>query len=123
MASVTITRCFNPFTVLVGVSNCLGADYRYFLESLKTGECQGWEINGGDSFAITRTEKEPSGKLVLVVCCYEGKELSEFAVFITHWAANNDFSKVRFHTAHRALHNVILPVKARFVESIYEVDL
>lgn len=105
----------------LGVANCLrGNDACYFREAIRSGECEAWRINGGAAYMITRVETE-AGKRVLVVCCFEGRDLKEAAIFIRNFGRENGFDHIRFHTEHKGLHRLISEVKPVYVETVFEV--
>jgi hypothetical protein len=81
----------------------LGGDEEYFSTAIANGVCELWEINQGASYCITRLERHNKTKRIyLVCCCYQGKDLDEFAQHLITIADRNDWS-LRVHTTNKAI--------------------
>ena len=76
-----------------------------FKQEIQQGIAELWEINGGESYAITRMEyDEYKQHTILVVCCYEGENIKEFADHVERVADSKQWH-VRVHTENAALCN------------------
>ncbi len=86
-----------------GLGETLDDYAEYFKNEIARGACELWDINNGESFAITRIEfDEWTNKTALVVCCYKGKNLNDFAEHILKIADKNNWC-IRVHTTNPAL--------------------
>lgn len=86
----------------------------YFKRQIELDLCELWEINNGESFAITRMEYDADKQnTILVVCCYKGKNLNDFVDHITAIADKNKWL-IRFHTKRASL--------ARWMERKYNFN-
>ena len=75
----------------------------YFISEVAANVCELWEINDGESFCITRLERDTiKDTITLVVCAYKGKNLDQFAQHITKIADANKWL-IRVHTTKPAL--------------------
>lgn len=86
-----------------GLAETLDGYGDFFEHEINENICELWEINNGESFAITRLENDEFKNIkILVLCCYKGKNLNDFANLLAETADKNNWF-VRFHTKSPAL--------------------
>lgn len=75
----------------------------FFKQQVNSGEAQLWEVDNGETYFITRTERDNDNKKVLVICCYEGREVLKVYDLIQESCIRLGFSAIRFHTSRRGM--------------------
>lgn len=78
-----------------------------FREQVEQGIAYLWRVNDGESYAITRLEKdEKAGGPVLVICCYEGRDVGAFARQMIEAARALGFKGVRAHVSRPGMYRI-----------------
>lgn len=76
---------------------------KFYREQIQQGIAELWEINDGESYCISRLEyDEYKEKTILVLCCYQGKNIIQFARHAEKIADENGW-QVRVHTESETL--------------------
>ena len=79
----------------------LDGNENFFEDEIEKNISELWNINHGESFCISRIEKEDDN-IILVLCCFAGKNLDGFAQHVMKIADKNSWC-IRVHTKNRAL--------------------
>jgi hypothetical protein len=96
-----IKRVFNFFPEKL--KHALNGYEEFYHQEIENKIAELWEVDDGESYAITRLEyDEYKDFTVLVVCCYEGKKIKEFADHVEKVADKKKWY-VRVHTTNKAL--------------------
>lgn len=75
----------------------------FYREQIIQGICELWKINGGESYAVSRLEYDEYKKInILVMCCYEGKNIVKFVRHVEKIADSKGWH-VRIHTKNPTL--------------------
>ena len=70
----------------------------FYIQEISHGVSELWEINGGESFCITRLESDlQTNKTILVVCVYRGKNIEQFCDHVLKIVEGEKWG-LRFHT-------------------------
>lgn len=87
----------------IGLKKALAGYEQYYEQEVNLGRCELFRVEN-HSWLITRIEFDAwINEKILVVCCYEGKELEPFVSYLIERYRVNGFSSIRFHTRSRAL--------------------
>ena len=97
-----------------------GNQWAGLADDIREGYAELFEINGGDSVAVTRFEVDLDE---LVVCVYEGREVMEFARVICRIAKKNGAQTLRYHTVRKGMARLLSDLGAVETETIYTVTL
>jgi hypothetical protein len=83
--------------------NALGGYDDFFRQEIEQGIAELWKINYGESYCVSRLEyDEYKQKTILVLCCYQGKNITQFARHCERIADKNDW-QIRVHTENETL--------------------
>ncbi|MFC3151796.1 hypothetical protein ACFOEK_12220 [Litoribrevibacter euphylliae] len=96
----------------------MGDDQALFEREVQAGISHVWELLGGDLLMICRAEGDE-----LVVCCLQGKNVTEGGPLIIENARRCGFKSVRFHTKHDKLGELGKTLGFKKVETIYGLEL
>ena len=81
-----------------GLGDTLDGYEALFDIEIKNNVSELWEINGGESYCITRLEYDRFKHYhVLVICTYRGKNIEQFCDHVLPLVEKNNW-KIRFHT-------------------------
>ena len=80
----------------------LGCDVEVLKKECDSGVSQCWRMQNGEAYMLTRAENKE-----LVICCFEGKNLSEIISGVIKAAKNSGFISIRFHTNRPAIIKLI----------------
>lgn len=62
------------------LKTAIGGYEDFYQVEITQGRAELWELEGGESYAITRIEYDEKLKgPILVLCCYQGKRIRDFA--------------------------------------------
>lgn len=84
---------------------------------IEAGRSEVWEIEGGESYAVTRYE---SDRPEFVICAYAGSRLREFFAHVHELCAARGVPSIRWHTLRPATAR-LLSVYRPEVEYVYRV--
>ena len=88
------------------------------------GRAQLWEINDGESFAVTRLEGAPGMPLhELVVCAYAGRDVRAFAAMVVESARRQGVPSIRWHTRRPALARMLTAYRPELAEYVFRVEV
>ena len=89
-------------------------------DDIREGYAELFEIDGGDSVAVTRLETDIEE---LVVCAYQGRNAMEFARMICEIAKRNGAKTLRYHTRRKGMARLLADLGALETETVYTVTL
>ena len=95
-------------------------DWLRLADDIREGYAELFEIDGGDSVAVTRFEVDIDE---LVVCAYVGREVMEFAEMICKIARKNGAKTLRYHTRRKGMARLLSELGAIETETVYQVTL
>jgi len=75
----------------------------FFKDEVNSGISKLWEVDNGEAYFITRTEHDTNGKKVLVVCCYEGRDIRKVYKLIETSSIKLGYFAIRFHTKKKGM--------------------
>jgi hypothetical protein len=82
----------------VGLSQCFDRDRDAIVDGVEHGHLKLWRFDGGRAWMVTREESSD-----LVVCCFQGTGLAQYAAIIYAAARASGFLGVRFFSARAGL--------------------
>lgn len=75
----------------------------HFKDEVNRGIAQLWEVDNGETYFISRTERDNQNRKQFVVCCYEGQEIRAVYKLIEKSCINLGYSSIRFHTHRKGM--------------------
>jgi hypothetical protein len=107
-----------------GLTHSVGADLPLLKAQVNAGTAQLWEINThkGKSWMISRLEITGDQK-ELVVCCFEGCDLTRISSLIYQSAQQQGIDSIRFHTKRKGLNRLIEHLGFTPYEVVYRKSL
>ena len=102
-----------------GLSETLRDGGELLRQQVESGVAELWEIDS-HSWMITRAEAWPDHKPELVICCYQGRDLTTIGKAIVASAKTQGFGSIRYHTRHKGLNRLLKPFEFEFLETIYQ---
>jgi len=100
--------------------HCSDNEWIRLADDIREGYAELFEIDGGDSVAVTRFETDIAE---LVVCAYVGREALEFAQMMCRIAKKNGAETLRYHTRRKGMGRLLADLGAIETETIYTVTL
>lgn len=104
------------------IARAAGDDLPGILEEIRQGIAEGWRVNGGEAWMVTRIEHTPHGR-ELVVVCFEGRNLAGITPQIIERARVAGMASVRAHTNRPGCARIYERSGAVEVERVYRVEL
>ena len=114
--------------LLVVMRRSLMGDGEILKRQVKNGIARLWKESNTETYMITRAERV-DGVNVLVVCCYEGKNVTAAVINIIAMAKGMGCQAIRYHTKHRGLKRLVADkygfecIEKRKTESVYLLNL
>ena len=75
----------------------------FFEKQVNSGLAQLWQVDHGDTYFITRIEKDKFGRRILVVCCFEGCDIQPLYQLIERVFFELGAVAVRYHTRRKGM--------------------
>jgi len=95
-------------------------DWLRLADDIREGYAELFEIDGGDSVAVTRLEADIDE---LVLCAYVGSNALEFAQMMCKIAKKNGAKTLRYHTRRKGMARLLADLGALQIETVYQVTL
>lgn len=100
--------------------HCSDNEWIRLADDIREGYAELFEIDGGDSVAVTRLETDIAE---LVVCAYVGSKALEFAQMMCCIAKKNGAETMRYHTRRKGMGRLLADLGAVETETVYTVTL
>lgn len=88
---------------IAALSETLGGYAEFFKDEIKRGASELWRIDNGESYAITRLERDEwLNETTLVCCCYKGANLKQWTKHLLSICDKNKWN-ARLHTTNKTI--------------------
>jgi len=100
------------------IATAAGPDLPEILAEVEQGQAEAWRIDGGKAYMVTRIESGTQGH-ELVVVCFEGRSLRQYAEHIIDKARAAGCGSIRYHTDRPGMGRMLERFGFEVAETVY----